>query len=345
MFKSSKVTNKQKIPTILIWNKCNYKDNQEIGYPDYPLLYPKTKCPYECDFTHDRRQELNASTILFFIHGFCPMDQWPQNRREDQNYMMYTVECPTETLQYYDRKLLTNTFFNSSATYRSDSSVYMPYDALTKIKPDTPKEYIWDQKEVLANVKSKTKFVFQAVAHCNANSGRDLLTRKMSELEKIDAAGYCFGAEYTKERYESELENHFFYLAFENNMCLNYVTEKFWSALRALTVPVVLSRDVFKGMDVPSNSFIAVDDFKSVNELVDYLKVLRNDTEKYLKYFEWTKTYTKRKFGLDYSPICKICEYATKQFEEKTKNIIDLNIFWNEKECNNKFSVKKFLGI
>jgi len=62
--------------------------------------------------------------------------------------MMYTVECPKETLRHFDRKFLTNKFFNSSATYRLDSSVFMPYDALTRITPTTPKEYIWDQKEV-----------------------------------------------------------------------------------------------------------------------------------------------------------------------------------------------------
>ncbi|KAL7079973.1 hypothetical protein ACQ4LE_000047 [Meloidogyne hapla] len=337
---------KEKMSPILVWNNCSWVDKRGIGYPDFPVDYPDIKCPYECTFTNDRKFEANASTTIFLLHTFCPINEYPKNRRQDQNYMMYTAESPIQTIfKYYDRKFLTNTFFNSSATYRPDSSVYMPYDALTKITPNTPKEYIWDQKEVLARVKNKKKLAYIAVTHCNAESGRDLLTRKIKELVKIDAVGHCFGGETPRENHGSELESHFFYLAFENNMCLNYVTEKFWSALRALTVPVVLSRDVFKGMDVPSNSFIAVDDFKSVNELVDYLKVLRNDTEKYLKYFEWTKTYTKRKFGLDYSPICKICEYATKQFEEKTKNIIDLNIFWNEKECNNKFSVKKFLGI
>ena len=63
--------------------------------------------------------------------------------------MMHTVESPTETLLYYDKNLLTNKFFNSSATYRVDSSVFMPYDALTKITPTTPKEYIWNQNEVI----------------------------------------------------------------------------------------------------------------------------------------------------------------------------------------------------
>ena len=91
-----------------------------------------------------------SSTIIFMLHEKCLMDGWPQNRREDQNYMMYTVESPTNTLHYYDRKLMTNTWFNSSATYRLDSSVIMPYDVLTKITPDTPKEDIWVEKEVFS---------------------------------------------------------------------------------------------------------------------------------------------------------------------------------------------------
>ncbi|CAK5040092.1 unnamed protein product [Meloidogyne enterolobii] len=62
----------------------------------------------------------------------------------------------------------------------------------------------------------------------------------------------------------------------------------------------------------------------------------------YFRYFEWTKTYTNRKFGFDYSPICKICEYATKQFEGDRKNILNLDKFWNVNDCN-KFDVEKFL--
>ncbi|KAF7636779.1 Glyco_tran_10_N domain-containing protein [Meloidogyne graminicola] len=198
--------------------------------------------------------------------------------------MMYTVECPAETMKYFDRKIMTDEWFNSSATYRVDSDVFMPYDGLTRIKLNTPNEYIWEQKEI----------------------------------------------------------NISFIWRFENNICQNYVTEKFWNSLRSLTVPIVFNRSVFKGMDIPSNAFIAVDDFNSINELIEYLKALTNNTEKYLKHFEWTKTYTKRKIVYDYLPLCKICEYATKHFEQKTKSKINLNQFWNEKHCNNNF-VKNFL--
>nr|CAD2178918.1 unnamed protein product [Meloidogyne enterolobii] len=117
----------------------------------------------------------------------------------------------------------------------------MPHDALTKITPKTPKEYIWDQKEVkttyvrlkifkikvLAKVKNKTKFVFQAISHCNSESGRDLITKRMSKLIKLDLVGDCYGVYCDLECYNRELENHLFYLAFENNICQNYVTENF----------------------------------------------------------------------------------------------------------------------
>nr|CAD2181368.1 unnamed protein product [Meloidogyne enterolobii] len=62
-----------------------------------------------------------------------------------------------------------------------------------------------------------------------------------------------------------------------------------------------------------------------------------------LKHFEWTKTYTKRHYGYNHSPKCKICEVATKMFEEKSKSVIDLNKFWNLKHCKNNF-VKNFLN-
>ena len=42
-----------------------------------------------------------------------------------------------------------------------------------------------------------------------------------------------------------------------------------------------------------------------------------------------------------YASLCKICEFATNHFYEKTKNIINLNDFWNDTHCNNNF-VKNF---
>ena len=90
----------------------------------------------------------------------CPIDIWPQNRMEDQNYLFYSIESPTNTLHYFDRKIMTDTYFNTSATFRVDSTVFMPSnDALTRITPNTPKEDIWDENEVIHTVKYRYFFV------------------------------------------------------------------------------------------------------------------------------------------------------------------------------------------
>ena len=79
-----------------------------------------------------------------------------------------------------------------------------------------------------------------------------------------------------------------FYLAFENAVCKGYVTEKFWN-LKHLIVPVVLTRRVFDKWKVPDSAYIAVDDFKNITELADYLLYLQKNRTEYLKYEKLTK--------------------------------------------------------
>lgn len=75
------------------------------------------------------------------------------------------------------------------------------------------------------------------------------------------------------------IDNHHFYLAFENTVCPEYTTEKFWR-LRQLIVPVVLSRGSMNP-SIPSDSYIAASDFNSPKELADHLSSLIEDKEKY----------------------------------------------------------------
>uniref|UniRef100_A0A914LGN5 Fucosyltransferase n=1 Tax=Meloidogyne incognita TaxID=6306 RepID=A0A914LGN5_MELIC len=76
--------------------------------------------------------------------------------------------------------------------------------------------------------------------------------------------------------------NHMFYLAFENSVCKEYITEKFWN-LKHLIVPIVLSRRIFNNTKIPDNVYIAVDDFNNVEELAKYLLYLQKNETAYLK--------------------------------------------------------------
>ncbi|EUB56139.1 Glycoprotein 3-alpha-L-fucosyltransferase A [Echinococcus granulosus] len=84
-------------------------------------------------------------------------------------------------------------------------------------------------------------------------------------------------------------EHYKFYLAFENSNCRYYITEKVTvNALRNGMVPIVLGayKEDYESV-LPPYSYINVDDFKSISELVQYLLYLdRNDTA-YAEYFAW----------------------------------------------------------
>ena len=61
-----------------------------------------------------------------------------------------------------------------------------------------------------------------------------------------------------------------FYLALENSICPDYVTEKMYEALKHNIVPVVFGGSDYKVM-FPKDSFIDMMEFKNVSSLADYL--------------------------------------------------------------------------
>lgn len=75
---------------------------------------------------------------------------------------------------------------------------------------------------------------------------------------------------------------HRFYLAFENTICNEYVTEKAFKRLDQLLVPIVLKGSLYKNI-LPENSYIAADDFDSPEDLAKYLKYLESNATAYLR--------------------------------------------------------------
>jgi len=66
---------------------------------------------------------------------------------------------------------------------------------------------------------------------------------------------------------------YFFYLAFENSLCVDYVTEKYWRTLHRDVVAVVLSAANYSQL-VPPGVHLDVRDFRSPRHLADRLRAL-----------------------------------------------------------------------
>ena len=101
--------------------------------------------------------------------------------------------------------------------------------------------------------------------------------------------GSCFNNPISEVDKIQMSESHKFYLAFENSKhCTDYITEKFWDALKFSTVPIVWGpkkEDVLKV--APLNSFIFAEDYSNAEDLAEYLLFLDKNDHEYRRYFKW----------------------------------------------------------
>ena len=133
-----------------------------------------------------------------------------------------------------------------------------------------------------------------------------------------------------------------FYLSFENSVCPDYVTEKFYQALDHLMVPIVLRNADYVDI-APPGSYIAADQFKSPKHLAAYLHFLANNSNEYLKYFDYTKT---SKVVWNWKQmveegICRLCRLLQ---ENRTKTVgTDMRANWVQDKLSCKEGFAKNL--
>jgi hypothetical protein len=100
------------------------------------------------------------------------------------------------------------------------------------------------------------------------------------------------------------LDEYKFYLSAENSLCADYVSEKFYRALKTDIIPVVYGGADYAAY-APPHSYIHVADFASPKQLAEYLLLLDKNEALYLKYFEWKKDYDVLRGPLD--GWCDLC--------------------------------------
>ena len=81
---------------------------------------------------------------------------------------------------------------------------------------------------------------------------------------------------------------YMFFFAFENSLCREYITEKFFLTLNYNIIPVVFGLGDY-GKYVPASAFINVLDFKTAEQLAGHLLYVSEHPSEYNKYFAWRK--------------------------------------------------------
>ncbi|KAK5969092.1 Fucosyl transferase [Trichostrongylus colubriformis] len=175
------------------------------------------------------------------------------------------------------------------------------------------------------------------VSHCATNSLRESYVRELKKSFPVDIYGSCGQLKCARGgACENMLDKDYhFYIAFENSICEDYITEKLWNqGYQRDVVPLVLKRSIVEPF-VPPNSFIAVDDFHSTEEMASYLHYLMKNKTAYAEYFSWRREYkvvflngkyhdaTERPWG-----FCQVCRLLWEK-PRPSFTIKDFTTWWD----------------
>ncbi|XP_039619825.1 alpha-(1,3)-fucosyltransferase 7-like [Polypterus senegalus] len=251
-----------------------------------------------CHLT-DNQSAFNQADVVVFHHNdiypsvaTLPTEKW---RPHLQKWVWLSLESPTN-----NRKInQLNGIFNWTMSYRRDSDIFIPYGELV---PNIGHPF--------SIPKKISHLAAWVVSNYRESHKRTGVFHSLQKSMAIDMYGRANGKPLSKDSLLQTISKYPFYLAFENSIHQDYITEKLWrNSFMAGSVPVVLgpSRTNYEAF-VPAGSFIHVQDFPSTKELAEYLMAVANNETHYRQYFEWKKQFTVKMYEDWRERFCQICK-------------------------------------
>lgn len=245
---------------ILLLNDPDY-------YPFYIFtqkdVFAKNNCSYQNCIVITDRNYFNGNLSKFdavAINGRFPFSSYFQelnnlSRAElkslHQKFIYVNTESAENNPVSYSEL---DGYFNWTLSYKLDSDVPYPYIQIRDISGNVvgPKvDMHWKENmtdvddDVIRRLEKKTRPAAWFVSNCETRSERELVAILLrGELIKrgynLDIYGDCGLLEcHSNDDCNKRLERYYFYLAFENSLAEDYVSEKLLRALWHYTVPVV----------------------------------------------------------------------------------------------------------
>ena len=288
-------------------------------------------CPFKkCEISYDENDITRSDLVIFHagdMSGLETLESIHQDRRPDQRMAYLSHE---NILFTPDVSQMPDGFFNWTITYKRTSDFPIPYghyipldySGAAAVKAGGPVNY----------AEGKDKLVAWAVSHCG--TVREKYVQELVKYIKVDVYGNCasvYGQNNecprSSPRCDELFKTYKFYLAFENSVCTDYITEKFWRSLRWKVVPIVLSTDYYTPV-APPGSFISVQEFPTVKALAEHLLYLDKNDTAFNEYFRWRQKFTARQRHWFQFTACDICDALHDRCRQAGR-YDRLQSFWN----------------
>ncbi|KAF8787092.1 alpha-(1,3)-fucosyltransferase C-like [Argiope bruennichi] len=279
-----------------------------------------------CRITTDRSELRKSDGIIFHARDILLFDL-PPVRYPHQRWIFYSLESPPYS-DYPGLEHMRN-MFNWTMTYRTDSDIVSRYGAI--VRNTQPKQI--DLQSLQKYFEKKSRSVVWMTSHCPTYGGRDEYVAKLRKYIEVDVYGTCGTSVCppgdTEKCLQEYADKYKFFLAFENTICKDYITEKLFRNLNYDIIPVV-----FGGADydkfVPPNSYIDALSFQSPKHLALFLSGVGNDFELYSNYFKWRENYS---IGIINRKECDLCTNLHRK-DLKPSSYSDLRKWWvTDSQC------------
>ena len=295
------IVHDSKYKVILIWTKW-FERRQWDELPEGMLPCAQYNINVTCRITYNKQVYERAHMVVFHGRGYdFALKNFPNSSRRlaHQRWVYFTRESPVHSglLNHPSEGRQLNGLFNWTMTYKLDSDIDYRYFRIAPGK-HSDEDYSVPTGESATAVLS------------NCRPDRLEYIDELRKYIKVDVYGSC-GAHWCpggQSCFINLKKKYKFYLAFENSVCNDYVTEKFYhNALRHNMIPVVINRgDLNDPTVAPPGCCIKASDFKGARELAEYMKKVANNITLFNSYFNWHSTYTVRE-DLPAEVFCRAC--------------------------------------
>ncbi|XP_046959313.1 alpha-(1,3)-fucosyltransferase 10 [Vanessa cardui] len=322
---------------LLIWTWIN-GETKVHKHGDYPVImwwtsgFPGTSetihCPnnIKCDFINDKNYNkiFNVDAYLFYASNI-KFDDLPLPRNpNDILWGLYHEESPRNVEELLHEKILS--LFNYSATFSRYSDIPFPLQYLESLEDITSTKY-FKPTRVKTNLLNELSPILYLQSDCETATERDIYVKELIKFIDIDSYGACLNNKEMPTKFQEDYLNNLndddflnyisrykFVLAIENGVCDDYVTEKFWRAIKIGTVPIYFGSPTIKDWLPNNKSAILLEDFPTPKIMSEHLKKLLNNDNLYDEYLTHkTKEEITNKKLID--------EFITRQYQRDTLEV------------------------
>ncbi|XP_059351261.1 alpha-(1,3)-fucosyltransferase C-like [Daphnia carinata] len=291
--------------TILIWDHPETLDTSTFGEGHEPFM--KGQCQV-------------ADCIVYYNSSSLPLEEYDAilihvirlnethlptfTRRKHQRFVFLTQESPDSMTDKCVNVTTLGNVFNWTMSYKGNSDIPMLYGRIFP-KSTAPRNVEEAQQRIREThtdenyAANKTRLVAWMVSHCETPGHRERYVSQLRKYIPVHIYGDCghfkcaqsnmYPSTSSPDCYSMLESKYKFYLSFENSICNDYVTEKFFETMNRRLIPIVYGGANYSQI-APVHSYINALEY-TPEELANYLKILDANDTLYNEFFWWKDHY------------------------------------------------------